>query len=756
MSQNLQALPLVNLTPPPQYADHDFVQFSDIAHFACFLWRRKWLIVLGILIGVSAGVTYCLITPPVYESKTQVLVTETRPYGMREVNQGAYYYAEDNVGTHVLLVQSPWFAGDVIRKGRLRSLPSLAGSQDPVGKLIGQLSVSREKGDEEAKGSSSILTLSCRSPEPEDCQIILGAVVDRYEELLDELNRDGNEDALNLISSKAEATQEELARAEREYEQFRKEAPDTWRPDQGDSRYRSRLAEIEAKRLELRVQRAEFEARLTVLKATDQQAWDSSARAAVVPEDIRQPTGSRAEEQLLALLIKEKALSRDYGEDHPDVITLRDQIELTRNFIRPMSSLHADLGNNEANSLEPYIQSLEQELRDIEAGEQLLAEQAKEEEALAKEIADYEFRDEQFSEEIARLEAYHQSLLEQLRGVDLNKELVGFSMRVIAPAKKPVQVLTQMILALCLTTAVGILLGLGLGGLAEALDKSLRSPQDIRERLGLPVIGYIPRLATHDRALARRKTKGTPLAPILPVHFRPHSAEAEAYRALRASLYFSIHDMPQRVIQITSPSPGDGSSTLAANLAVSIAQSGKRGILIDANLRNPCLHEIFGVSDQVGLSSVVNGEVDLPDAVQKTETPGLWILPAGPPPANFRDLLASPRFKELVDQLKEVYDFVMVDSPALLATADARVVASYADGVLLTIRMGKSDLPRLERAKEILKDLRANLLGAVVHVSDLRFEFREHRDPHPHRGLLPDHRKEPCESHSGNGRPGEH
>jgi capsular exopolysaccharide synthesis family protein len=213
-----------------------------------------------------------------------------------------------------------------------------------------------------------------------------------------------------------------------------------------------------------------------------------------------------------------------------------------------------------------------------------------------------------------------------------------------------------------------------------------------------------------------------------------------------------MQGMRQKVVQITSPSPGDGSTTLAANLAASIAQSGKRVLLIDADLRNPSLHKIFGVSNDAGLVSVVRGENDLPDAIQESEIPGLWLLPAGAPPVNPADLLASPRLPELLQHLREVYDVVLVDTPALLAATDAHVVATCADGVLLTIRIGNGNRPKLERAREILGTLGANLLGAVVNAGDLRFEFAPHSDHHGHFESWPDYPVEGRQPRGGNGR----
>src|SRR5262249_598963 len=142
---------------------------------------------------------------------------------------------------------------------------------------------------------------------------------------------------------------------------------------------------------------------------------------------------------------------------------------------------------------------------------------------------------------------------------------------------------------------LGLLAGLALAFLAEVSDKSFRTPEEIRRRLGLPIVGHIPYLRPDEAATERARAAGVNVDPLLRAYLQPKSVQAEAYRGVRTSLYFSTQDEQHKVIQITSPSKGDGKSTMAANLAVSIAQSGKSVLVIDADFRRPRLHKIFGL-----------------------------------------------------------------------------------------------------------------------------------------------------------------
>jgi capsular exopolysaccharide synthesis family protein len=187
---------------------------------------------------------------------------------------------------------------------------------------------------------------------------------------------------------------------------------------------------------------------------------------------------------------------------------------------------------------------------------------------------------------------------------------------------------------------------------------------------------------------------------------------------VRTGLFFSTQGKGHKVVQVTSPSAGDGKSTLAANLAVSISQVKKKVLLIDADLRRPTLHKVFGLSASQGLSSVLLEEAELADVIQPSGIEGLSILPCGPIPANPAELLSLPPFKELVDYVREQYDFVIIDTPPMLAVTDPCMVVPLVDGVLLALRPSKQAQPTAVRAKEVLTTLNATIIGVVVNAFD--------------------------------------
>ena len=193
----------------------------------------------------------------------------------------------------------------------------------------------------------------------------------------------------------------------------------------------------------------------------------------------------------------------------------------------------------------------------------------------------------------------------------------------------------------------------------------------------------------------------------------PRSAASEAFRTLRTNLVFSSLDEPLHTLVVTSPNPEAGKSTALANLAVTLAQSGKRVILADCDLRRPSQHDIWGVSQQPGLTSMVVDKLDNPPLVE-TPVENLRVLPSGPLPPNPADLLGSDRMDAIVRQLADDADFVLFDAPPVIAVTDAALLSVKVDGVLLVLRAGKTSRDHAERARDLLERVNARIVGAVL------------------------------------------
>ncbi|MFZ5851638.1 MAG: polysaccharide biosynthesis tyrosine autokinase [Actinomycetota bacterium] len=248
---------------------------------------------------------------------------------------------------------------------------------------------------------------------------------------------------------------------------------------------------------------------------------------------------------------------------------------------------------------------------------------------------------------------------------------------------------------------VGLLLGFGLALLRETLDTSIKDSETLRGITQAPNLAVVP-----FDAAARR-------APLV-VQDRGHSVRAESFRQLRTNLQFVDVDRPPRVVVVTSALPGEGKSTTAANLAITVAEAGSRVILVEGDLRRPKVVDYLGLEGAVGLTDVLVGRVDLPDVVQPWGPHNLVVLPSGSIPPNPSELLTSQNMTDLLDRLAGQYELVLVDAPPLLPVADGAILAGKADGALLVLRHGKTTGGQAEGAVAALRAVDARLLGSVI------------------------------------------
>lgn len=193
----------------------------------------------------------------------------------------------------------------------------------------------------------------------------------------------------------------------------------------------------------------------------------------------------------------------------------------------------------------------------------------------------------------------------------------------------------------------------------------------------------------------------------------PRSPASEAYRTLRTNLSFYSLDQPIHTLVVTSPAAGEGKSTTVANLAVTMAQSGRRTILVDCDLRRPNLHELFGLAMTPGLTNLALDEVnEIP--LQQTALENLWLLSSGTKPPNPADLLGAARMDQIIAELAARADVVLFDAPPVMAAADAAILGGKVDGILLVIQAGKTRRDHSERARELLEKARVRIVGAAL------------------------------------------
>src|SRR5947209_16816371 len=252
----------------------------------------------------------------------------------------------------------------------------------------------------------------------------------------------------------------------------------------------------------------------------------------------------------------------------------------------------------------------------------------------------------------------------------------------------------------------GLVLGVALALLFEQLDDSVKSKDDVERALHhkIPTLGIIPAVEGWRGSTPRTVSIE-----------EPTSSASEAYRSLRTAIGFLGLDRPLRVIQITSPSAAEGKTTTIANLAVALANAGKRVVIVDCDLRRPRIHAFFHSSNPLGFTSVLLGEVPLGDVMQTVGRRHLMLLASGPLPPNPSALLSSPRTAQVLRALQAEADVVLVDSPPVLPVTDSAVLSAHVDATLLVMRAGVTTRRQLTRAVEVLEQVASPLVGTVLN-----------------------------------------
>ena len=269
------------------------------------------------------------------------------------------------------------------------------------------------------------------------------------------------------------------------------------------------------------------------------------------------------------------------------------------------------------------------------------------------------------------------------------------------------QVSPQPVLNLALGALIGLLVGAGVAVLRELLDNTVSSPDDVEETAAAPVLASI----AYDSEV--------PKHPLL-TEAGSHAPRVEAFRLLRTNLQFLNLDTRPRSLVITSAVPGEGKTSTATNLAIALAQTGQRVLLVDGDLRRPKVASVLGLERSVGLTTVLVGRSELHDSIQKHAGSGIYLLASGPIPPNPTEVLQSHAAQSLFDKLNQMFDMVIIDAPPLLPVSDAAIMARDVDGAILVVRHGKTSKEQLRQARLRLDHVDANLFGVAVNMAPRR------------------------------------
>jgi capsular exopolysaccharide synthesis family protein len=385
---------------------------------------------------------------------------------------------------------------------------------------------------------------------------------------------------------------------------------------------------------------------------------------------------------------KYSEVSKKYGSKHPKIIELRSQIGLMKKKIA------LEVKKNVNSLMTEYKVAQSKEATLVAA----LESQKKDALELNRKAIEYKIleRDAESNRQM------YDILVTKMKEADVSSDLKTTNIRIIDPAQIPGSPIgPQRGFNIIFAGFVGFALGVALAFFLEYIDTSMKTPEDIK-RVQVPYMGYIPTFRPDNRIE-------------LIVQEDPKSLIAEAYRTLRTGILFSGSKPSPQFIQVTSAGPKEGKTITTANVATVMAQSGSRVLIVDCDMRKPRIHEIFAVPNTRGLSDLlVNGE-DVFSFIKTTKIPNLNLLTCGTIPANPSELLSSKRMQSLLTLCAEKYDRIIMDSPPVLAVTDSIVLSRLVEAIILIVGAGTSSRSGVGRAVELLKEVDARIVGAVLN-----------------------------------------
>ena len=554
---------------------------------------------------------------------------------------------------------------------------------------------------------TSLLSITAFNPQAEVAVALARTYADEFVKFYQEIGRADAREARAFLESRLMSAQGELQLAEGRLARFRRAHPESTASSATAAAAPSDAVlterdDTEATLLATRAQAAALRAQLR----------HTSAVQAVEEGTTKSPKVVALEAEL-ATLEKDLLLARaTRTSSHPEVVelenkirNLRRELDAEKNKITKYTNYvsnpaYFDL-TQQLSKLEGEVAALTAKLRGLDSAvarsRERKSEAAGSDVVLGALLREQKLAEDRYS---SLMTATNQARLNESssrkEGAITVVDRPGYAIGPVARNKSLPQL---MVLAIVLSVVVGVGLALGL----EFLDNRVRTSVDAQKLYELPITGIIPSLTGDHRALP------------LVTYLRPLAPVSEAYRFLRTDVLFTARQQPLRTIMVATPKPGQGGTATICNLAISLAQAGKKVILVDADLRRPSLHKFFSTSNDVGLTDVLRNGTPAMSTLKRTWLEDLLLMPAGQAVTNPSELIGSRRMREVLEELKGYGDFVLFDTPSAMAFTDAAVLSAIVDGVLLVVRAQQAPRGTEVQVKDLLNKAGANVIGVVLN-----------------------------------------
>ena len=696
----------------------------EIARFLCVVRARKEIVIMAIVVSCLLGGLYYVTAPRIYKSDASLLVMQ--PGGDTLTTQmSGERIARDLMPTYTSLLSSEAVLKDAVRGLAPEHRCDLADAPPEAwpNVLGSNLSTNARRG-------TNILDISYLSRDPETAAAVVDALLTSYVDYMNKLHKDASRDILDSLTTEKRNLDEQIDLAQKQLMAIRRsfgELAITEGKD-GVNVVLRRALDLNKALTEAHNQRIDAEAKLRALEAAvangeDLQQYVLSMDASVGHEITLQQFGlsstdrmmlSQMNRQLLDDKAQLQSLLKTYGDQNQRVLKVQDRMVVNEQYIYNYPEMQSRQFRRMTNEqIRPaLLEAANQKLRMATELEQSLmaSYEAEKAHALALDQSATELR--MVENHLGRLDLAYDVILKNMTDIDSGQGSGGLRTSVTREpkvSKSPVS--PRLGRTIILSSLLGILAGLAIVYLQDLLDDRFRSPEDLQEQTGIPVLAMIRKMEPLEEGVGSEN---------IHVHVRQTGSDAEAFRTLRTALAFAQGGV-QRAI-VSSTEPGDGKTTITVNLAAAIAQFGRKTLLIDADMRRPGTTVLLGLRGQAGLSTILRDTAPVAESAKANThasvIENLDVIPSGLRPMNPMELLASNRFADLLAWAEVEYEQIIIDSPPALAVSDSAIIGRLVDGVILIVRPEKNRRRMVVRAVESYPSLGVNVLGTVINHID--------------------------------------
>lgn len=738
-------------TSPPQPSSGGSVTQIDAV---AALLRYKWAVLIPCLVGGCVGFLIWSQLPEIYESSSRILVESDNPIildsSTGEVVNGV-------PGADV--IQAQLYSDQVMAmasKSELLHAPEIDSIlSSEFGGSFPNFAITTVQFEPEAEGKQALNSLAFRLSVRHTSEQLVDAASQALNAALIKYFDDRREDSIvklrEFIRTATEKYEPKLAELEKRHREFQQNNPLEYDVNgNAINPHRVKIIQLKQTRSELEAQLNQLSGSLAIIEATLKETRDTRTAIDIIGQYLDRELVTPIkrmrnfglvendfdlkklgfEQQLIPLMVARQEAAAQYGENHPSVVTLDEQIKYSRREFEKLSREWTDrmaavLDDSEKELAEArqagvtIVTAMRAQIQGLKLQLQELDRMLEFERESADELASAEQADASIRSEILQAKDLLATLKEQMARVNLAERQAGVVLTQLNRPSKAVVVGPNIFLLTGGGLALGLMLGCALAYLLETQAATFRTADEISSYLNVQILSHVP----YDPGKRPKLRKGEvdpyhDLDDKLAIVHRPNSMAAEAVRACRTSVFFESNVRGARVLQVTSPLPSDGKTTLAGNLAASIAQAGKRVVIVDCDLRRPQISDNFAHGDSLGLTNVLNGDCEPNDVVYTTAVTNLSVMPSGPIPYNPSEALTLPIFREVLDWLKDRFDYVIVDTPPLLVVTDPSIIAGYVDGVVMAMKVRRKSRANAREALSILRAVKAEILGVVINASD--------------------------------------